>query len=352
MQSVLSAQVISVIMPIRNEAGWIKRSLGSVLAQDYPDDRIEILIVDGMSDDATRDIVAQVADRHPSHSVRVLDNPHHIVSAAMNIGIAAASGTWIARVDGHCELPPDYLRRCLALARETGAENVGGTQYCVGEGRVVQAIALAGRSRFGGAAAAYRSAKRAGYVDTVFLGFWPKAVLEQVSGFAEELVRHQDYELNLRIRQSGGRIYFDPDLVVRYYSRASLAGLARQYYQYGWWKARVTVQNPGAFRLRHAAAPLFVGATVGLAWLVPWTLSARVALAALVSIYAIAGLGASIAIGVKEGMRYLPSLLTAFALMHLGWGVGFWLGLLSVLMRSLPKTRSLMADTTPHEIGK
>ena len=326
MQTIPESAFISVIMPIRNEAAYIERSLGSVLAQDYPHDRMEILVVDGMSDDATRELVQQLASRFPEHTVRLLDNPRRIVPTAMNIGIAAAEGDYVARVDGHCELPSDYLKRCLALAHETGAQNVGGMVYGVGEGFVAQAIASAGRSRFGGGAA-FRSSKRPGYVDTVFPGFWPKEVLERLGGFGEDLVRHQDYELNLRLRQSGGRIYFSPDLVVRYHNRASFASLARQYYQYGWWKAYVTMQNPGAFRLRHAVAPLFVAALVLAVGLAPWTRLAGYALAALLSAYALASLGTSIAIAVKDGMRYLSLLPVSFGLMHLSWGMGFWVGL-------------------------
>jgi succinoglycan biosynthesis protein ExoA len=319
---------VSVLMPIRNEASYIRQSLGSVLAQDYPGQRMEILVLDAMSTDGTRSIVSQMAAQQTSFQVHIVDNPRGIVSSALNIGVRRGKGDVYIRVDGHCEIPPDYVRSCVKLLESTGAANVGGRQCPVGESFVARAIALATSFPFGIGNARYRYSGELGYVDTVYLGAYPREVFERIGGFDERLVRHQDYEFNLRLRQSGGKIFYAPTIEVRYYSRASLLDLVRQYFEYGFWKGQVTKQNPQAFALRHAAPvvlvlAMLVGALLSL--LVPWV---RVPYLGMWLLYLGAGILAAGFVAARGDWRYLPLLPLVFAAIHLSWGLGFWWGVI------------------------
>jgi succinoglycan biosynthesis protein ExoA len=314
---------VSVIMPIRNEAGFIEESLGAVLAQDYPG-QLEALVVDGMSDDGTRQIV-QAITAEGAH-VRLLDNPHHIVPAAINLGAQAAHGEIIVRVDGRSIIPPDYVRRCVELLRQTGAWNVGGMQVPVARAPVGQVIAAAMLSPFGAGPAKFRFATQPQPVDTVYLGTWPRDVFLRVGGFDERLVRNQDYEFNIRLRQAGGMIYFAPDLRVDYYGRETLRGLWQQYLQYGIWKARVIKIHPASFRPRQGAAPALVaGLVIGLMLALlgpPWS---WVYLAG-VAVYLVAVMAFSVSQAARQGLRMWWLMPMVFLTLHLAWGLGFWAG--------------------------
>ena len=246
---------VSVLMPIRNEVSFIALSLGAVLMQQYQAP-LEVLVIDGMSDDGTRDIVAGIAKGNPQ--VRLLDNPHRIVSYALNIGVAHAQGEIFVRVDGRALLEPDYVECCVRLLQETGAANVGGTQIPIADTMQGQAVAAAMNSPFGVGTARFRFADSMQEVDTVYLGAWSRSHFEKVGGFDESLVRNQDYEFNHRLQLAGGKIIYSPDLRVKYYGRPTLKTLWRQYFDYGFWKARVISLHPGSTKLRHLVAPLFV----------------------------------------------------------------------------------------------
>ena len=224
---------VSVLMPVRNEAQYITRSLEAILAQEYPG-ALEVLVVDGMSDDGTRDIVTNIAAENPQ--VRLLDNPGRLVAIGLDRGAARARGDIFVRVDGRAFLPPGYVRRCVQLLAETGAANVGGTQVPLADTVQGRAIAAAMASPFGVGTARFRFATRPQQVDTVYLGAWPRASFEQAGGFDESLVRNQDYEFNYRFRQAGGTILYSPELRVAYYGRPTLSALWRQYYDYGFYR--------------------------------------------------------------------------------------------------------------------
>ena len=317
---------VTVVMPVRNEAAFIGRSLGCVLGQDYPPGRMEVLVVDGMSEDATRDIVARVAARHPAAPrVAVLDNPAGIVPAAMNVGIEHAAGEIVVRVDGHTEIAPDYVRRCVAVLRETGADNVGGPQVGVGDGVVGRATALAANSAFGTGGARFRTATEAGWVETVYLGAYPRDVFRRIGGFDEEMVRNQDDELNFRLTQAGGRIWLDPSIHSVYHSRTTLAGFWRQYHQYGKYKVRLMQKRGALPALRHAGPPGLVLAAVAAVAAAAVTRRPAWA-AAVLGPYAALDLVASLA-AARRDRRALPALPLAFACIHFGYGVGFLGGL-------------------------
>jgi len=319
----LPAPFVTVIMPIRNEAGFIERSLGAVLAQDYPADRLEVLVVDGMSTDGTREKVQAWLALYPN--LRLLDNPGRIVPTGLNAGLREARGEVIIRVDGHCEIAPDYVRRCVELLERTGADNVGGVQRAVSDTWVGRAIALATSSAFGVGGARFHYAREPGWADTVYLGAYRREVFERIGGFDEELVRNQDDEFNFRLLQAGGRIWLDPCIRVVYYSRPTLRRLWRQYFEYGLYKVRVMQKRGGVASPRHLVPAGFV---LGLgATLVPASLARLPLLAlAVAAPYAVANLLASLW-AARCTWRTLPLLPVAFATMHLSYGLGFLWGL-------------------------
>ena len=318
---------VTLIMPIRNEAAFIERSLGAVLAQDYPAELLEVLVVDGMSDDGTRDIVAQMLEDRPSS--RLLDNPRRIVPTAMNIGLEDASGDVIVRVDGHAVVEPDFVSQCIQALDETGADCVGGSIRTVSTTATAQAIAEAMGSPFGVGDARFRTTHdRSMWVDTLAFGAYRRQVFDRVGLFDEELVRNQDDEFNYRLRAAGGRIWLDPRIRSTYYARSTFRSLWRQYYQYGYWKVRVFQKVPGSAQLRHWAPPLFalavLGGLVG-SILLPVL---RVPYLGGLLVYVAASLIASALVAARKGWRHLLRLPIVFATLHLAYGLGFWAGMI------------------------
>lgn len=319
---------VSVIMPIRNEAAFIGRSLGAVLAQDYPHDRMEVLVADGMSTDDTRVIVQQLAARHPDIQVRLIDNPGKIVPAGFNAALAQARGDVIVRVDGHTIIAPDYVRECIAALERSGADNVGGRMVAVGTTALGQAVALATSSRFGVGGARFHYSDREEWVDTVYMGAWPRRVFEQLGGFDPELVRNQDDEFNYRLRAQGGRILLSPRIRSQYHNRTSLRSLWRQYYQYGFYKVRVLQKHPRQMRLRQFVPPAFVASILGGALLSPLNKRLRALWAPVITAYAVANLMASWRIARKAGRAHLRRLPLVFSILHFSYGLGFLHGLI------------------------
>lgn len=313
---------VSVVIPMRNEAAHIGRCLDSVLAQDYPADRLEVIAVDGDSDDDSAAVLRSYGTR-----VRVLRNPARIVPTAMNIGISAARGAIVARLDAHTVLAPDYLRIGVETLQRTAADNVGGPMIAVGGGAFGAAVALAMASRFG-IGAHFHFATQDREVDTVYMGMYARAVFERIGLFDEELVRNQDDELNYRLRKHGGRIWLTTRMRSQYQNRQSLKTLARQFFQYGLWKVRVLQKHPRQMSPRQFVPPLFVLALVGSALLAPWSTLAAWAFAGVVGAYAGALTMAALTVARQSGWRPFPLVALAFATMHLSWGAGFLVGLL------------------------
>ncbi|MFZ5447038.1 MAG: glycosyltransferase family 2 protein [Thermodesulfobacteriota bacterium] len=330
---------VSIIMPIRNEANYIARSLGSVLAQDYPPERMEILVADGMSEDATRHMIdktiremgiAAAGGQHEKANpvlpvVQVLDNPGRIVPTGFNLALKHARGEIIIRVDGHCEIQPDYVRRCVELLLQTGADNVGGLQAAGAKDSVGKAISLATSSPFGVGGAKFHYATQPGWVDTVYLGAYRREVFERLGGFDEELVRNQDDEFNFRLIQSGGKIWLDPSLKTVYYSRASFGKLWRQYFQYGFYKVRVIQKRRAVASWRHLVPAGFV-LGLGVTMLLGLATGNQRWVFTITGPYLIANLTASLWT-TKKDWRFLPLLSLSYLILHLSYGAGFLWGL-------------------------
>ena len=320
-------------MPVRNEEGFIARSLSAVLDQDYPPELVQVLVADGMSDDRTRAIVDALAGPARPAPCEIVDNPGGIVPTGFNAALARATGEIIIRVDGHTIIAPDYVRECVAALSASGADNVGGRMDAEGDGSVAEAIALATSSPFGVGNSPFHYARGQRWVDTVYLGAWPRAVFDRIGGFDPEMVRNQDDEFNYRLTAAGGRILLTDRIRSRYFSRASLPTLFRQYRQYGLWKVRVLQKHPRQMSARQFVPPAFAAVIAGGAVLAPLDRRARRAWSVSLTAYALANLAASTSIARRAGWRHLPVLPVAFTAVHLGYGFGFLAGLVKFRRR-------------------
>ncbi len=324
----VGAERVTVIMPIRNEAGFIERSLGAVIDQDLPPDRLELLVADGRSSDDTRARVQDLASRHPEVAIELVDNPGGIVPTGMNAALRRARGDVIVRVDGHTIVERDYVRRCLEALARTGAECVGGRMDAVADTAFGRAVVLATSSPFGVGGARFHYAAAEEEVDTVYMGAWRREVFGRVGLFDEEMVRNQDDELSYRIRERGGRIVLDPSIRSRYYPRTRLRTLWRQYFQYGYWKVRVMQKHPRQMKSRHFAPPALAGGLLLSAVLAPAFAGSRLALMAIATSYVIANLVASAWTARRADAASAPWLPVVFGTLHLSYGAGFLAGLL------------------------
>jgi glycosyltransferase involved in cell wall biosynthesis len=317
---------VSVVMPVRNEAAYIERALAAVIAQDYPPDRLEILVADGLSTDGTRERVAAAARARPN--LRLLDSPGRTAPCGLNVGVRAARGEIVVRVDGHCEIERDYVSRCVAHLEAGDGDAVGGSVETIGEDRLADTIAAAMSSPFGVGGSAFRTVRgRTLLVDTVPFPAYTRAILDRVGPFDEELVRNQDDEYNARLRKLGGRVLLAADVRSRYYSRGSWRGLWRQYFQYGYWKVRVLQKHPRQMKLRHFVPAAFVGALALCGVLAFFWKPAAFAGLGLLGFYALAVAAASLRAFREHGARVFPGLPLAFVILHVAYGAGFWAGL-------------------------
>jgi succinoglycan biosynthesis protein ExoA len=323
---------ISVVMPVLNEERYLAESVRRILAQDYPAE-LELILALGPSRDGTTRLAEQIAAADPR--VITVDNPSGSIPAGVNTAIKAARHAVVARVDGHALLPPGYLRMAVMTLSVTGAVNVGGIMAAEGVTPFQQAVAWAMTSRFGVGASRFHTGGRPGPVDTVYLGVFRRSAIERVGGYDEEYLRAEDWELNHRIRQSGGVIWFHPGLRVTYRPRDCAGALGRQYFHYGRWRRVVGRQHPGTNNLRYLAPPtatavIAAGSLAGLAGAAALAAGARGPwpLAALAGLAAPAAYGAGVLAVTASAARQLrPSvaarLPVVLATMHLSWGAGF-----------------------------
>ena len=317
---------ISVVMPVRNEGRFIERSLRSVLAQDYPRNRFEVIVADGMSDDDTRETIGRLSE---VEKVRVIDNPRRIVATGLNLVVREAKGDIIVRVDGHCEIASDYLRLCATLLEQGKADCVGGPLETIGETISAQAIAVGMSSPFGVGGSTFRiGASTEKYVDTVAFPAYKRDTLQRVGEFDEELVRNQDDEYNYRLRKLGGKILLSPEIRARYYSRATFIRLCKQYFQYGYWKVRVMQKHPRQMQPRQFVPAIFVLWLFSLAVLSPIVKGALIVLFASLAIYGVTAVIASVLAAARSGWRLLPLLPFSFLTIHVSYGFGFLMGLI------------------------
>ncbi len=244
----MSEPFVTVVLAVRNESAFIARCLGAVLAQNWPAEQLEILVADGESTDGTPDIIRALLG---SERIQLITNPGRRQAAGLNAAIARARGDVIVRVDGHTQIAPDYVRRCVAALEETDAACVGGRIEPIGITPVGAVIAAAAHTAFA-VPGAFHVSQTARFTDTVYMGAWPANVLARSGGFDERLRANEDYELAYRIRQSGGSVYLSPAICSMYFGRQMLTALARQYFVYGIGKAQVLRKYPKSLRMRRA----------------------------------------------------------------------------------------------------
>lgn len=317
---------VSILIPIRNESAYIERCLEAVIAQDYPREKIEILIADGMSDDGTREKLLPFLVSYPQ--ISLVDNPEKFVAPGLNRLILRSKGEILIRVDGHCVIAGDYVRRCVAHILERNVDGVGGPMQSIGEDLVSEVIALAMSSKFGVGGSAFRTETgKTRLVDTVPFPAYTREIIQKVGLYDEELVRNQDDEYNYRIRKSGGQILMAADVQSEYYTRGTLGKLWRQYLQYGFWKVRVLQKHPRQMSLRQFVPPLFVFAILAAVAAGMFFTWGGIALLGIVAAYGITAMVVSWLIVRKKGWRDFGGILLAFATIHISYGVGFWVGL-------------------------
>jgi succinoglycan biosynthesis protein ExoA len=322
----IRATLVSVIMPVRNEEPFIRSSLDAVLAQDYPRGRIEVIVADGMSTDRTRAIVRSLQATH--RQLFLIDNPGQIVPTGLNAAIAKAKGDVIIRIDGHCKVAPDYVRRCVEHLERDRVDAVGGPIETVGETPTARVIAAATSSMFGVGGSAFRTTSDiTGFSDTVPFPAYTRAIIQRAGPYDEELVRNQDDEYNYRLRKLGAKVLLASDVRSVYFSRSSLKLLWRQYFQYGYWKVRVMQKHPKQMSFRHFVPAAFV-AILGAALLAaPFVMIGDYIFVAVAGSYIAATALATFLAGKGVPPGLLPLLPGAFATIHLAYGVGFIAGL-------------------------
>ncbi|MDA0565953.1 glycosyltransferase family 2 protein [Streptomonospora sp. S1-112] len=307
---------VSVVMPVLNEERHLAQAVRHVLAQEYPGD-LEVVLAIGPSTDRTREVADTLAAADPR--VKVVDNPTGRTPAGLNAAIAASSHSIVARIDGHAMMPPDYLAVAVRTIEETGADNVGGIMAAEGETPWEKAVAAAMTSKIGVGNARFHTGGEGGPADTVYLGVFRRTALERVGGYDEAFLRAQDWEMNHRIRSTGGVVWFEPRMRVSYRPRPSAGALAKQYFNYGRWRRVVARQHKGTINLRYLAPPLAVVAIalglVGGFWLWPlWLVPGA---------YAAAVVAAAVPLGRGLPARARVSIPVALATMHMAWGWGF-----------------------------
>ena len=320
---------ISVILPVLNEEKYLEDAVNAILAQQY-NGKIEVILAVAPSDDRTLQIAQRLHMNDPR--VVIVENPSGRTAAGLNLAIAASQYSIIVRVDGHANIPNNYCELVSEVLETTGAVNVGGVMAAEGKSLFEKSVARAMRSPLGVGASRFHTGGSAGEVDTVYLGAFRKEALLAAGGFDERFTRAQDWELNFRLRQAGGVVYFDPRLVVTYRPRSTVKALAKQYFEYGRWRRVISRRHQGTINYRYLAPPFTVAATL-LSLILGWLVSPFLFIPALV--YAVFILIASVVIGKSVGeFLCLPTILLT---MHISWGLGF-----------LTSPKSLAPDVTLH----
>jgi succinoglycan biosynthesis protein ExoA len=324
---------VSIIVPARNEERSLGNTLDALLAQDIAEP-YEIVVAEGNSADATPAILERYVQEHPE-AIRVVANPAGGTPQALNVLLAAARGEILVRVDGHSNPPPDYARRLVERIRSGECEAAGGQKRAVGKSAFGRAVSLAHGSKFGIGDSKYHYAKELMYVDHIPFGAYLRERALAIGGWDERLVRNQDFDFDFRYRQAGGRILLDPTISIDWAVRETPKALARQYFQYGFWKYHVLRKHPGSLHVRWLVPPSFVAL---LAVGVPCALvseKARWAVGTAAGAYALF-LVAATASTRPQQLRVAASVPAAVATMHLSWGAGF---LASTIQRAAARAR-------------
>jgi len=328
--------LVSIIIPCRNEEKFIANCLDSLIANDYPTDKLEILVVNGMSEDGTRGIIEEYAQQYPS--IKLLDNSKKIVPVAMNLGVKNAKGNIIIRMDAHNEYSKDYISKIVYWLKESGADNVGGIWVTLpgGDTLIAKAIAFVLSSPFGVGNSMFRiGVKEPTYVDTVPFGAYRKEVFDKIGLFDEELVRNQDIEFNLRLKKAEGEILLVPDIISYYHARSNLIDLFKQNFWNGFWVIYSTKFAELPFSTRHLVPFAFV-----FSLLCSFSLSLFYKLfiylfTFIISIYMLTNMFFSFRLSIKTSLKSFPFLMLTFLTLHFSYGIGSLWGIVKLITSKL-----------------
>jgi glycosyltransferase involved in cell wall biosynthesis len=328
-----SHKLVSIIIATRNEEKSIKKCLDSVLAQNFPRDSLEVLVVDGMSNDRTPEIVSEYAAKYSF--VKLIDNPLKITPSAFNTGIKAAKGEIILIMGAHSIYQNDYISQCVSHLIESGADNVGGVCIALPGGNtlIAESIAYALSSPFGMGNSYFRiGSKTSRYVDTVFGGCYKKDIFEKIGLFDTDLIRGQDTEFNARLRKAGGKILLVPDIISYYTTRETYLKLWKMQWQYGKLKPLVIKKVGKLFTMRQIVAPVFVSLAAILPALSIFSNVFFIAFLGIIGIYTVLNLLFSIQIAIAKNPKCVLLIPPAFAVIHFAWGIGFIKGVFDYIL--------------------
>jgi succinoglycan biosynthesis protein ExoA len=317
---------VTIAIPCLDEEAYIEACIRSVQLQDWPGDRLEILVADGMSVDATREILGRLAAE--DGRIRLVDNPARLQAAGLNACIRRARGEIIVRIDVHAEYAPDFVRQCVAALERTGADNVGGAARPKAKTFFQRCVAAALRSPLGIGGSKYRQVDAEGFVESVWPGAFRRSVFERAGLFDPKAVTNEDAELNQRLADVGGRVYMSRDIVSHYYPRESMRALARQYYRYGKGRARTLLKHRRLLSIRPALPFLGLAGEAFLLVIAPLHIGGF-GLAA----YALATGAEAVRVGRSEGLAAVPVVWAIFPVLHACHGAGFGVGLVQYALR-------------------
>ena len=351
---------VSIVIPCRNEEKFIGKCLDSIIAQDYPKDKLEILVVDGMSEDGTKEVVEEYSQKH--QFIKLFDNPKKITPCALNIGIKNAQGDIIIRMDAHAKYENYYIAKCVKYLNEYNVDNVGGVWKIVPRNNTIvgKSIALASSNFFGGGNAHYRTGnfKEPKWVDTVFGGCYKKEIFDKIGYFNENLVRSQDMEFNLRLKKAGYKTLLVPDIIVYYYTRSTLREVFNHRFKDGIWAVvpfkYSTIVPVG---LRSLIPLFFVLSLIGSLFLGIFYKPFLYLFFLIIMTYFLTNCYFSAKISISEkNWRYFPILIFTFATLHLSYGFGSMVGLIGVLfsknfwkMRIKKRNRTEVAESKKQD---
>ncbi len=329
---------LSIVIPIRNEESYIGECLDSLLSQDYPKELYEIIVADGMSDDGSRAIVLEHAEKNGN--IKLVQNKDQTTPMGLNAAVKAASGDVINYLVSHSYVPENYISQVVEHLGKTDADCIAPSVIAVGKTFKASAIALAMRSKFGVGNSPCRIARESGYVDTGWFGTYRKEVFDKIGYYDSTLIRNQDYEFNRRLINSGGKIFLVSHIKAYYYSRDTLWKLFKQYFGYGYWKLDVFKKLSGAFLLRFQIPVLFVLSLVVLGISGFFSKTMFILFLSLLLVYVLALLGSSFLVCFRErDLRYFPVLPLAFMALHFGFGLGFGY---SILKYGIGKLKNIL----------
>ena len=322
---------VSVILPVYNEEKYISNCIESLLKQTFPKKEMEIIFLDGNSDDRTVSIISSYSRRDPDF-IRVINNPNRTQAYAMNIGIREAKGKYIIRLDAHSDYDEQYISECVRLLDTEKYQNVGGVAETCSRTKFGQLVALMMSSKFGVGNSQFRTSSEGGVVDTVPFGAFRKDYLLEIGGFDERLDRNEDNEINFRIRKRGGIVYLSPTIKFKYYCRDTLDGILKMAFQNGKWTVIASKLCPGSMSLRHLIPFIFV---LSLITLIPLSFVniwfCRILIFELV-LYC--SLSLIFSLKTNSDMKSVMKLALLFPAFHISYGCGSLFGMVKMLGRN------------------